>query len=203
MSIHTVHMHTALCGIQSVSVSVSGYVLRLLRLRSVLMYAQLKRFTSSGRPSTPAAVSNHLSISPALHAPCSTLLTWLASSASKVFQKLALSARILIPIPGFTAHIATNGRCYIGLKHFISIPIIAYDLYASQTSLVDAHINALTSWLNVMLTVLFVVPLWRLHIVNLAVKSIAHRSLIASTICLTASTVRSPFSTSIPTRLSA
>lgn len=41
-----------------------------------------------------------------------------------------------------------------------------------------------------MLTILFVVPLWRRNIVNSFVKRIAHRSLIASIICLTASTVR-------------
>ncbi|KAG6919188.1 hypothetical protein DXG01_008486 [Tephrocybe rancida] len=62
--------------------------------------------------------------------------------------------------------------CVIGLKAYASIPLLSYDLY-----------------INVFLTAMFLFPLFRPQVVSPSVKRVAVRTLLASTVALTTSTV--------------
>ncbi|KAJ7679374.1 hypothetical protein DFH06DRAFT_1166401 [Mycena polygramma] len=65
-----------------------------------------------------------------------------------------------------------DGACVIGLKPMASLPLLSYDLY-----------------INVLLTSLFLWPLMRAKFVNLRLRRVATRTLIASLAALTTSTV--------------
>lgn len=48
---------------------------------------------------------------------------------------------LICSVPGFTADVHPDGHCYIGLRNFISIPIIVYDLYAHLSLFLNVLIN--------------------------------------------------------------
>ncbi|KZS93573.1 hypothetical protein SISNIDRAFT_86189 [Sistotremastrum niveocremeum HHB9708] len=61
--------------------------------------------------------------------------------------------------------------CMIGLKKFASVPLLTYDLFV-----------------NIFLTSLFVVPLWR-HNLNKKFRAVSNRTFIAACVALTTSTI--------------
>jgi len=83
---------------------------------------------------------------------------------------------VVVLVVLFLRRIATlrpsDEACVIGLKPTASIPLLSYDLY-----------------INVLLTSLFLWPLLRINIASPAMKQVATRTLVASAVALTTSTV--------------
>ncbi|KAJ3984920.1 hypothetical protein F5890DRAFT_1227940 [Lentinula detonsa] len=65
-----------------------------------------------------------------------------------------------------------DGVCIIGLKQYSSLALVAYDLL-----------------INIVLTVLFLWPVFRVNLINPRLKAVATRTLLASAVALTTSTV--------------
>jgi len=65
-----------------------------------------------------------------------------------------------------------TGRCKIGLKSVASIPLLAYDLFV-----------------NIFLTVLFVLPLFRTNMRNARIKRLGIRTLFSATVALATSCI--------------
>ncbi|KAF7362405.1 hypothetical protein MVEN_00587700 [Mycena venus] len=83
---------------------------------------------------------------------------------------------VVVVVVLFMERIATfrpgDDACVIGLKPTASIPLLSYDLY-----------------INVLLTCLFLWPLLRIKFASPALKQVATRTLVASAVALTTSTV--------------
>ncbi|KAG7095797.1 hypothetical protein E1B28_006497 [Marasmius oreades] len=85
---------------------------------------------------------------------------------------VAYSVVVVLMITGRVHYWRDDGVCVIGLKSYSSIPLLSFDLY-----------------INLFLNGLFLWPLFRSKIVNPRIRSVAIRTLIASSAALTTSLV--------------
>ncbi|KAF8896522.1 hypothetical protein BD779DRAFT_591208 [Infundibulicybe gibba] len=92
------------------------------------------------------------------------LICFVTISIYTVIIALMVAGRIYFQRPG-------DGACVVGLEHFSSIPLLTFDLY-----------------INILFTALFLWPLLRIQVLNLRVKSVAMRTLMAASVALTTST---------------
>ncbi|KII85175.1 hypothetical protein PLICRDRAFT_45329 [Plicaturopsis crispa FD-325 SS-3] len=87
------------------------------------------------------------------------------------FTIVVYSAIIALLLVGRIHEFRPNGTCVIGLRPLASIPLVSYDLYV-----------------NILLTSLFLWPLFRSQHFNHKLRRVAMRTLVASGIALTTST---------------
>jgi len=73
---------------------------------------------------------------------------------------------------GKIVDVGRDRQCHIGLHEYVSITVLAFDLFV-----------------NVFLTSLFVIPIWRANFTNTKLKVVSRRTLIASSIALTTSSI--------------
>ncbi|KAF9260652.1 hypothetical protein L218DRAFT_932072 [Marasmius fiardii PR-910] len=85
---------------------------------------------------------------------------------------VAYTIVVAVMVTGRVHYWRDSGVCVIGLKFYSSIPLLSFDLY-----------------INVFLNGLFLWPLFRSKIVNPKLRSVAIRTLIASSVALTTSLV--------------
>ncbi|KAJ7191309.1 hypothetical protein GGX14DRAFT_528844 [Mycena pura] len=97
---------------------------------------------------------------------CPTYLLCIGSVSSYLFVIVIM---FIYRIDGFRPE---DGACVLGLKPKASIPLLSYDLY-----------------INILLTTLFLWPILRSHHINPQLKRVATKTLIASSVALTTSTI--------------
>jgi hypothetical protein len=94
---------------------------------------------------------------------------------------------IVLLFVGHIARFRADGACVIGLRHLASIPLISYDLYVPVFS-AESDSWQLHSFTNVLLTTLFLFPLWQSPNLSPRVRRIATRTTLAALVALATST---------------
>jgi len=84
----------------------------------------------------------------------------------------AYAAIMVFMFVGKVVDAGTERQCHIGLHEYVSITVLAFDLFV-----------------NVFLTSLFVIPIWKVNFTNTKLRIVSRRTLIGSAIALTTSSI--------------